>query len=478
MTRGLALGLTLALGLPLGAVLAGCASTGQMQKLEASSETNGKLLRETEQRLHSLESSVASLNTQVAQLNNRVYEVRTRTGKKTSMTVVPIVPATPPHSVPAAAATPAQQAAQPAPAQSVAGQQASAAAAQTSATSQGAGTPGRPMSRAEALLASARRAAAARGQTQPATGADQTAAAATQAAASVPAGRRIDPAAAPTPLPAVAASPRTGAKTAAIRSAGPNGRVGQPEAVAGPSGALAGASSASTTLPPVGLPPSEVPATGSASSGAANTGAAQAGNSAAAAAQSGAGAQASQAVPVPVIPASNLALPPEHPGLPPATPSAQQPPSGQNARAVAQAAPQASAASGAAGTSRPLPRGEEAAYKAALNATLSGRTGEGIRLFHDFLQQYPNGRYAANADYWIGECLYAQGKYQDALAQFQAVNDTYPRHHKNADALLKAGMTLSRLGDKAAAAEKYRALLSQFPNSDAARRARAMGVGR
>ncbi len=124
------------------------------------------------------------------------------------------------------------------------------------------------------------------------------------------------------------------------------------------------------------------------------------------------------------------------------------------------------------------PRGEEAAYKAALNATLAGRTTEGIRLFRDFLQQYPDGRYAANAEYWIGECLYSQGKYQDALAQFQGVNATHPRHHKNADALLKAGMTLSRLGDKAGAAEKYRALMTQFPNSDAARRARAMGVAR
>ena len=81
-------------------------------------------------------------------------------------------------------------------------------------------------------------------------------------------------------------------------------------------------------------------------------------------------------------------------------------------------------------------------------------------------------------DYWIGEGLYAQGKYHEALAQFQKVNDAYPQHHKNADALLKAGMTMSRLGDRTAAAEKYRTLMTQFPNSDAARRARAMGVAR
>ena len=37
---------------------------------------------------------------------------------------------------------------------------------------------------------------------------------------------------------------------------------------------------------------------------------------------------------------------------------------------------------------------------------LKGSAGSG-----EFLQQYPQGRYAANAEYWIGECLYAQGKY-------------------------------------------------------------------
>lgn len=94
------------------------------------------------------------------------------------------------------------------------------------------------------------------------------------------------------------------------------------------------------------------------------------------------------------------------------------------------------------------------------------------------MQQYPQGRYTANAEYWIGECLYAQGNYKEALAQFQTVNTNYPRHHKNADALLKAGMSLSRLGDKPGAAQKYRTLLADFPNSEAARMARSRGLAR
>lgn len=426
----------------------GCASNGQVHKLESTSETNTRLLRENEQRLKNLETSVSSLNSQVAQLNNRVYEVRNRNGKKTSMTVVPIVPPTPAPAVPPATTAAAPAGTPPTPA-------ATAAASVTASTPVAHAT--HPNSRAEALLASARRAAAARNQAAQGAPTSVAAASGTQtAAATPPIGRMIDPAAAPTPIPAPAAVPRA-ARPRAERSAGATGSVGHPEAVAGPSGTLA-AQTATTpaALPPVDLPPAAQPP---APAGAQTT-AAKSENTA-----------TGGAVPVPAIPASSLALPPEHPNLPPMeqTQGAAPAAAPQTATAPVQTAPAPRAAS---------PRGEEAAYKAALNATLAGRTTEGIRLFREFLQQYPNGRYAANAEYWIGECLYSQGKYQDALTQFQSVNTAHPRHHKNADALLKAGMTLSRLGDKAGAAEKYRALMAQFPNSDAARRARGMGVAR
>ena len=94
----------------------GCASNGQVHQIESASETNTRLLRENEQRLKNLETSVSSLNSQVAQLNNRVYEVRTRNGKKTSMTVVPIVPPTQAPAVSPATAAAAPTGASSAPA--------------------------------------------------------------------------------------------------------------------------------------------------------------------------------------------------------------------------------------------------------------------------------------------------------------------------------------------------------------------------
>jgi tol-pal system protein YbgF len=188
------------------------------------------------------------------------------------------------------------------------------------------------------------------------------------------------------------------------------------------------------------------------------------------------------------LPPSDLALPPEYPGLPPveapgaATPTPAPAPTARATAPTASTAPTVPAkpspsAAAAPQAAKPA-KNEKAAYDAALKFMTSGRSAEGITRFEGFLQEYPQGVYAANAEYWIGEGLYAQGKYQEALNQFRKVDASYPQHHKNADALLKTGMCLSRLGDKAAAAEAYKQLLARFPNSEAARTARSRGLAR
>ena len=64
------------------ALAAGCASSDRVRQAESSSETNQKLLRETDHRLTTLERSVNALDTQVAQLNNRVMKCAPVAGKK------------------------------------------------------------------------------------------------------------------------------------------------------------------------------------------------------------------------------------------------------------------------------------------------------------------------------------------------------------------------------------------------------------
>lgn len=182
--------------------------------------------------------------------------------------------------------------------------------------------------------------------------------------------------------------------------------------------------------------------------------------------------------PIPVQAAVSLALPPESSTAVFGQPA--QAPAQQAAQATAVVA-QSPAKAGVPVSLAPLApkvKGEEGAYNAALALARGGKTAEAINSFTAFLLQYPTGRYAPNAYYWMGECLYAQRKYTDALLQFKDVAARYPRHHKTADALLKAGMTYDRLGDKENAALQYKALVTDFPTSDAARRVKGRGVGR
>ena len=431
------------------ALVAGCASSDKMRQVESTSETNQKVLRETDQRLRTLEHSVNTLDTQVAQLNNRVYEVRTRGGQKTGMTVVPIIPPQPHKSAVVAPAQPES--------------------AQLSAHGPVAASSERP-------------------QSQPATNA-------ASANSATPNARAIDPAATIRPIPAAApretaraeaeAMPKTPAeKVPAAKTAAPQSPAEKPQAAAkGATGSASAGSAASFALPPEAA---SSPAASTAGKGAVQP-----------MLPPVAAAGGNPDVPVPSVPVSDLALPPEHPGLGlpplPGDAAAKNGAKGKAAKAAAAPAsapapaptPAANAAATPAVSAQAQPaalpksgKGEEAAYKAALQPAMSGRAADSIGRFQTFLQEYPQGRFAANAEYWIGEGYYAQGKYKDALAQFEKVNSQWPRHHKNADALLKTGMTLSRMGDKEGAAQAYKKLLSQFPNSEAAGLARSRGLAR
>ncbi len=114
---------------------------------------------------------------------------------------------------------------------------------------------------------------------------------------------------------------------------------------------------------------------------------------------------------------------------------------------------------------------ERSAYEAAFDALKAGQYADSAQLFQGFLQSYPNGAYAPNAYYWLGESYYVTQNYALAQQQFQALIDRYPTHDKAPGALLKLG--LSQYGQKQVdAAEKTLAEVStRYPGTDAARTA-------
>lgn len=115
---------------------------------------------------------------------------------------------------------------------------------------------------------------------------------------------------------------------------------------------------------------------------------------------------------------------------------------------------------------------EKNAYTSAYLALKSGRFDEASKGFNEQLDAYPQGEYADQAWYWLGEARLAQQALDNAHNAFKYVADHYPESVKHASALLKLGQ-LSEMEEKnGAAIEYYSRLIKQHPESSLAEQAR------
>ncbi|MEE4244563.1 MAG: tol-pal system protein YbgF [Kangiellaceae bacterium] len=64
---------------------------------------------------------------------------------------------------------------------------------------------------------------------------------------------------------------------------------------------------------------------------------------------------------------------------------------------------------------------------------------EAISGFTNFLQRYPNGKYAANAHYWLGQVYYVTSDFDSAEVQFKELVTRHADSLKAPDGMLKLG---------------------------------------
>jgi tol-pal system protein YbgF len=92
--------------------------------------------------------------------------------------------------------------------------------------------------------------------------------------------------------------------------------------------------------------------------------------------------------------------------------------------------------------------------------------------FKLFIEVHRHSALAANAQYWIGECQYRLGRYQDALTSFYNVRSYNPVSSKLAASAFKIGQTYSRLGDSHKARLMFDRVLDQYSEGPEAHLAR------
>lgn len=115
---------------------------------------------------------------------------------------------------------------------------------------------------------------------------------------------------------------------------------------------------------------------------------------------------------------------------------------------------------------------EESAYTAVFEQLRAGKYDESIAGFKDMLSKWPQGRYADNAWYWLGESHYAKKEYDAALTAFRSLLEQFPTSPKAPDALFKVGLCQVEKKQKSDARQSWQQVIADYPNSNAAGLAR------
>lgn len=111
---------------------------------------------------------------------------------------------------------------------------------------------------------------------------------------------------------------------------------------------------------------------------------------------------------------------------------------------------------------------EQQVYQDAYRAIQSKDYDNAIIGFESVINDHPQGKYAPNAYYWLGEIYVTKGKPDLAMHAFSQVYALFPKHPKSADALLKLGLLEYAKGNWQQSADHLSKVKTQFPGTTSA----------
>jgi tol-pal system protein YbgF len=102
----------------------------------------------------------------------------------------------------------------------------------------------------------------------------------------------------------------------------------------------------------------------------------------------------------------------------------------------------------------------------------AGHYQEAYETFESSLNKNANGANAIQARYMMGESLYQQKEYDQAILQYQKIISNQPKHPKTPAALLKQAMAFEQLSDKDTAKILYQKIITSYGTSPEAQQAK------
>ena len=85
--------------------------------------------------------------------------------------------------------------------------------------------------------------------------------------------------------------------------------------------------------------------------------------------------------------------------------------------------------------------------------------------FEAYLKTFPRSELADDAQFYIGQTYYADGRFKEAVSAFEEVLLAYPDGDVVPEASYKRGLALDRLGEVGRARQAFELLLANYPDS-------------
>ena len=156
----------------------------------------------------------------------------------------------------------------------------------------------------------------------------------------------------------------------------------------------------------------------------------------------------------------------------PASYGAQSPPPAPSYGTQPSYTPTPAPAPVAPGPATPSGNTPDLLYEKGIQAFDQRQYKDAVAAFKDFSANYPQHQLAGNAAFWQGESYYQMKDYGRAALAYQDVLDKHKGSSKYQSALLKQGMSLHYAGKKDAGKQRLQELVSRYPSSPEATRAK------
>ncbi|MCE3238666.1 MAG: bamD 2 [Gammaproteobacteria bacterium] len=112
---------------------------------------------------------------------------------------------------------------------------------------------------------------------------------------------------------------------------------------------------------------------------------------------------------------------------------------------------------------------EQKIYQTAYDFIKVKKYNEAVATLQKMLQKYPEGQFAANAHYWLGELYGLLNKNDQAANEFTSVIKNYPASSKVPDAELKLGLIYAAQFRWTDAKATFKKVVTHYPGTASAR---------